>query len=78
VFQEVHHGAAVPAYWIVEDDTDELQATCYRALFDNKPADQHQVALLLRHQLDTKIAEVRLQRDPELEMYRLQWEFRAL
>jgi TPR repeat protein len=78
VFQEVHHGAAVPAYWIVEDDTDELQATCYRALFDNKPGDQHQVALLLRHQLDTKIAEVRLQPDPELEMYRLQWEFRAL
>jgi TPR repeat protein len=77
VFQEHHQGAAVPAYEVVDEGKDELQEACYRALIENNPADQHQVALLLRTRLEAQIAEVRVSPDPDLQMYQLQWEFQA-
>jgi len=71
VFQESHHGAALPAYEIIDQNEDALRETCYRALIENNPADQYQVAALLRTQLDARIAEAHTSPDPELRMYSL-------
>lgn len=75
VFQERHQGAMVPDYEVVDEDEDELREACYKALIENNPPDQYRVALLLRTQLEAKIAEVRGSPDPNLLMFQRQWEF---
>lgn len=57
MFRQKHGGAALPDYVVVEESSDELKEVCYRALVENSPADQYQVAMLLRQQLASKVKE---------------------
>ena len=78
VFRQKHGGAALPDYVVVEESSDELKEVCYRALVENSPADQYQVAMLLRQQLASKVKETEAGPDSFLASYTRRFEFGAL
>lgn len=78
VFRQKHGGAALPDYVVVEESSDELKEVCYRALVENCPADQYQVAMLLRQQLASKVKETEAGPDSFLASYTRRFEFDAL
>jgi TPR repeat protein len=78
VFRQKHGGAALPDYVVVEESPDELKEVCYRALVENSPADQYQVAILLRQQLVSKVKDTEVGPDPFMASYIRRFEFSAL
>lgn len=69
VFRQQHIGATVPDYDVVDDDVEELKDVCYRALIEDSAVDQYQVAMMLRRQLATQVAEAEASEDPSLTAY---------
>lgn len=78
VFRQKHGGAALPDYVVVQESRDELKVVCYRALVENSPADQYQVAMLLQQQLASKVKETEAGSDAFLASYTRCFEFGAL
>lgn len=78
VFRQKHGGAALPDYVVVEESSGELKEVCYRALVENSPADQYQVAMLLRQQLASMVKEAEASADPFLASYPRGFEFGTL
>jgi hypothetical protein len=78
VFRQKHGGATVPDYVVVEESPDQLKEVCYRALVENRPADQYQVAMLLRQQLASKVKEAEAGPNAFVESYTRRFEFGAL
>jgi len=78
VFREQHAGAALPAYDVVDDNTDELRDVCYRALLDGSAPDQYEAALLLRRELAKQRAATSSVDDKYMEAYMRRLEFGAL
>lgn len=59
VFREVHYGAEVPAYEVVDERPELLQDLCYRALVEGSAPDQYLVGIHLVEQVAARITKVR-------------------
>lgn len=77
VFRQLHHGAAVPAYEVVDERPEALHELCYRALVGGSAPDQYLVAIHLVEQVVARIDAVRAA-EPDIDLFAAQREVDAM
>ena len=78
VFREVHGGASVPDYVVVDEQPAELSELCHGALIVGRPSDQYEVAWLLQLEAEARWAKAKEDPDPAAYGYAVQVELDSM